>query len=633
MTGAETEVSLLERLKRRKLVQWALAYIAGAWVVVQVVGELAESWAWPGGVVRGLHVLLLVGFVGALVLAWYHGEQGRQRVSGAELLILAVLLAIAGAGLALLRGGGASGVVGEASADAEAREAGPEGADRGVATLVGSAPPRSVAVLPLENRSPDPGDAYLAGAFPDQLTTSLGRAGLHVPSRTSAMRFADTALDARSIATALGVGHLLEGSVQRGGDRIRVSLSLIDTNEDQPAWQEEYERPFADILDLQSEIAGQVARELQSTFSEAERERTYAGTDDPMAWDLVQRAMQQPPAAWLPLLRQAVALDSTFATAWMMISSHYSITGDGPHWRDSARVAHERALRHAEHPTLRLALRGPRQFADRGTDDEWLAEVRRTVQEFPNDALLVSVLASAHEQRGELAEGVRWMRRLVVLDPMNPGSWYYLGRLYRLLEMGEEAESALRRALEVAGTEATSELRELYRNQGRYEEALAQEEKLGASRLARGLLLNWSGDVEEAHEIFEKVFAELDFTRTYRWAPEIIYARQVVGDTAGNGDLMARAERRLLERIDVDSDLRRSLVQLAALRRDIPQATELLEESVDEGYRDAWTLRRDPILAEARTDSAFAATLDGLTELVREAREAVRRMPDEIERL
>ncbi|HEV2125126.1 MAG TPA: hypothetical protein VGW38_20440, partial [Chloroflexota bacterium] len=86
-----------QRLKERKLVQWALAYLAGAWVLLQVAGELRDTFAWPPVIVRALTVLLAVGFLAALVLAWYHGEKGHQRVSGVELLMLTGILVIAGA--------------------------------------------------------------------------------------------------------------------------------------------------------------------------------------------------------------------------------------------------------------------------------------------------------------------------------------------------------------------------------------------------------------------------------------------------------------------------------------------------------------------------------------------------------
>ncbi len=97
----------LQRLKERKLVQWALAYLAGAWLVLQVLGELNDAYEWPSVVMRSVPVLLGFGLLAALILAWYHGEKGQQRVSGVELLMLSGILVAAGAAVALVGRGGA----------------------------------------------------------------------------------------------------------------------------------------------------------------------------------------------------------------------------------------------------------------------------------------------------------------------------------------------------------------------------------------------------------------------------------------------------------------------------------------------------------------------------------------------
>jgi uncharacterized membrane protein YkgB len=108
-----------DELKRRKIVQWALAYLAGAWVILQLVDILADQFGWPAGLVRGVTILLAAGFFVTLVLAWYHGEQGRQRASGPELLMVAALLLLAGAAIAMAGGSAA-----RSTADAEAGSAG-----------------------------------------------------------------------------------------------------------------------------------------------------------------------------------------------------------------------------------------------------------------------------------------------------------------------------------------------------------------------------------------------------------------------------------------------------------------------------------------------------------------------------
>ena len=115
--GGVPLLAALERLRKRKLVEWALAYLAGAWLLMQLVDVLSDRWPVPMGVQRGIDLVLLVGFFVALTLAWYHGEKGRQRVTGPELLILAVLLFVAGTLLSFLRSGDGSVAVSYRDAD------------------------------------------------------------------------------------------------------------------------------------------------------------------------------------------------------------------------------------------------------------------------------------------------------------------------------------------------------------------------------------------------------------------------------------------------------------------------------------------------------------------------------------
>jgi hypothetical protein len=153
--------SLLERLKQRKLVQWALAYLGGAWVLLQVLHLLGETFAWPRFVPQAAAVLLAVGFLAALVLAWYHGEKGAQRVSGPELLLLAALLVLAGVGVAWV-----------------GRDTGPDAA---TAAPLPSPPTvaehRSVAVLPFANLSADPDNEYFSDGITDEILTTLVNVG------------------------------------------------------------------------------------------------------------------------------------------------------------------------------------------------------------------------------------------------------------------------------------------------------------------------------------------------------------------------------------------------------------------------------------------------------------------------
>src|SRR5690348_10164599 len=225
----------LIRLKQRKLVQWALAYVAAAWAVLQALGLAVDSYDWPHGVMRIAFAVIALGFVVALVLAWYHGERGAQRVTGTELLILALLLAIGGGLLWRFERTTSA----TSSPDAAQRNPG--------ATLlmtpIVAIPAKSIAVLPFENLSGDKDNAYFADGMQDLILTKLADIGdLKVISRTSTAKYQSHPDNLKIIAQQLGVAAILEGSVQKAGNQVLVNVQLIDAHTDSHIWADSYTR-------------------------------------------------------------------------------------------------------------------------------------------------------------------------------------------------------------------------------------------------------------------------------------------------------------------------------------------------------------------------------------------------------
>jgi TolB-like protein len=220
--------SLLQRLKERKLVQWGLAYLAGAWVLAEAADVVGGRWNLPDTLFQGLFILLGVGFFATLILAWYHGEKGRQEVGGIELLMLAALLVVAGVALSSLEGGPgveqSESLVGEEVED--------------IAALLNERP--GIAVLPFANRSELPSDQYFADGIQSGLLTRLRPiSGLRVISRTSSDAYRDTNLTAPEIGRELNVAYVLEGEVYRAADQVRIYVQLIDAETDAHLWAEE----------------------------------------------------------------------------------------------------------------------------------------------------------------------------------------------------------------------------------------------------------------------------------------------------------------------------------------------------------------------------------------------------------
>lgn len=353
---------VIERLRERKLVQWGLAYLAAAWLVMQFVDVLGGRWGWPNAVGRAIDVLLLMGLAVTLVLAWYHGERGRQSVGGVELLMLTGVLVLAGAGLVTVRRAAA-----EAAVEAPL-------AVRPVAE------PNSIAVLPFLNMSSDPEQRYFSDGLTEELVHVLARIpDLRVTARTSSFAYRDSALTAAEIANRLGVSRIVEGSVRRAGDRIRITVQLIDAPTDTHLLSETYDRELSPetILELQTEITAAIANRLQLRAAAG---ANTGGTSDAEAYDLYLRGLYAFEAASseaelrraAELFETAIARDPSFALAHIGVARVHAWLADAylppTEAIGRSRAAAERALSLAEIPEARVQLAYARAILDRDLD-------------------------------------------------------------------------------------------------------------------------------------------------------------------------------------------------------------------------------------------------------------------------
>jgi TolB-like protein/lipoprotein NlpI len=263
-SDAPTRWSAVVRgLRERRLVQWTVAYAAAAFAALQLIDILGHRFGWPEGVVRAAIVLLGAGLVLTVVVAWFHGERGRQRVSRSELsLIVGVcLVAVLVAGAQVGRGGGTAGpAAGDAGLAAHGIAA--DAARGGVVAL--PAEVGSVAVLPFANVSDDPERDYFSDGLTDELIGALSKVeGLKVAARTSAFRFKGVQVDAREVGRALGVATVLEGSVRVAGDRLRVTATLVGAGDGYHLWSERFDGELGDIFAIQDEISRAIVDALR----------------------------------------------------------------------------------------------------------------------------------------------------------------------------------------------------------------------------------------------------------------------------------------------------------------------------------------------------------------------------------
>ena len=314
--------SLLENLKQRKVVQWGLAYVAVAWVVAQAVEIVAGPWNIPDNLIRTVHMALIGGMPVAVIVSWFHGARGDQRVTGTEIAAVSLIVAAVIAGIVLL-----SPATDKHSASRVAD------ADVGFDSVSGELP--RLAVLAFENvGSPD--ESYFADGITDELNSRLsGLQSLAILSRSSADMYRESKRTVQEIGRALHADYVLHGTVRwsqsaENGTAVRVTPEIIRVADDTSIWSNRYDREFEDVLTIQSEIALEVVEELGVALSDRERIAVKTTqTENPLAYQTYLRALQVLPAGHgaekdfrqaRTLAEQAVAIDPDFSLAWALLA-------------------------------------------------------------------------------------------------------------------------------------------------------------------------------------------------------------------------------------------------------------------------------------------------------------------------
>jgi TolB-like protein/Flp pilus assembly protein TadD len=406
--------NFFSELKRRKVYRVAVAYAVVAWLVVQIATQTFPFLDVPNWAIRLIIILIALGFPVALILAWAFDitPQGIKRT------------------------------------DDIAPEAKPS-------TII---PDKSIAVLPFENLSDDQENAYFADGVQDDILSNLAKvADLKVISRTSVRQYRGGARNLREIGTALGVAHILEGTVRRSGNRVRINTQLINARTDAHIWAETFERETTDVFALQSELAEKIATALRANLSPWEKASMRVHpTEHRDAYDLYLRARdlfrwsgagdpRESAEKALHLLDQAIGHDPQFALAHSLASRFhnelYWFGFDKTHARlAKAKAAADTALRlHPELGDAHLAMAYHYYYGYRNYERA-RAELAIALRATPNDAEVWDGMAAVDRRQGRWDEAVSNFERARQLDPHNGAVIWNLAETYFCLCRFEEAE-------------------------------------------------------------------------------------------------------------------------------------------------------------------------------------------------
>ena len=444
-------------LKRRNVYKVAIAYLVVAWLLIQAASILFPTFEAPAWTMKVFITAIALGFPVAVILAWAFdltpegikraGEispEAITRHTGRKLMIVTAVVALIAAGLLIFQFTRRTSVTAKASAGADSK---------------------SIAVLPFQNLSSDKENAFFAQGIQDEIITTLSKiSGLRVISHTSTARYKSEPENLAQIGRELRVANVLEGSVQKSGDRVHINVQLIQADPDAHLWAQSYDRQLIDIFGVEGEVAKSIADSLRATLSPQEKARVESkATNNPDAYVLYLRgrAYQTRPDNLLHdlesaarLYEQAIAFDPSFALAHARLSS---VTSSIYHWfqpteplKQKARTEAEVSLRlKADLGEGHLAL-GLYFYYEEANYNEALRELDLAARVLPNDGDVGLFIAAVQRRQGHLAEAIAAYEKAEAIDPRNSATLYDASQTYFGLRDWQNALRGLDRVLALA---------------------------------------------------------------------------------------------------------------------------------------------------------------------------------------
>lgn len=597
----------IAEVKARKVRKWLAIHISTSLTVFGAVNLIGNRYNFPPVIFDIIFIISLCSLPMVLALAWYHTSEMKRKFKPVEIIFYTGMIGVMGYFLA-------------------GRIFGSE--EKPVIVIASS-----IAVLPFQNFSDSKDERYFSDGITEDILNHLSKIKeLKVVSRTSVMRYRDSEKSIREIAQELGVETILEGSVRRSGDRIRIVSQLIDAKNDVHLWSETYDRDLADIFDIQSEVAQKIAAALRVRLSENEKERiekkysrnTEAYTYYLQGRDYYTRLTENDMETAISLFKKAISLDSTFTEAYAYLSMSYSqnfrVFMKGPEWSDSARILSEKAIQ-LDPDIVEPYIASGMYFLYNGKNRVALEQAYKAVNVNPNSKA-VGDIGQLNYLIGNYREAIPWLEKAVSIDPVN-WTWYrVLGQVKSRLFKFDQAETLFLKVLDLMPNNifVIRDLTELYIVTDRFEKA-------------DSMLRNWEKKHPEDYRIMANTGQLKIFRKDYVNAfPYIKKAIDIIGIDDGPGVeyaflLMQTGEKseanKVLEKVIMNNkkaieggienyNYPYELARVYSIIKNKNESLHYLQMAIEYGWGAFLLTSADPLLENIRNEPEFKKIMAAL---------------------
>ena len=616
-------------LKERKVFRTLLIYLGGAWVVMQVISLFIDRYDLSVFIFDVLMILIVAGIPGSVIIAWFHGHSGTQKVTKLEITLQSTLLSFAIVACVFAYNITSSG-----------------------APLVIEHAENTLAVLPFENMSGNEADEYFSDGITDDIITQLSKIeDIQVISRFSIMPFKDTELTLYEIANKLNVNVILEGTVRRIDNKVRISAKLINVQTGENIWAEVYDREMTAVFEVQSDVAKNIAQNLRIELSPQEKRRIesqptanldaydyylkgrdyyylFRGNDNEMAIDFFNKALEQ---------------DPDYAMAYAGLADAYAqrvLRYTWPdNWLDSTIAMGERAIK--IDPELAEGYKAAAVgYAYKGWDSKAIEANLMAIDRNPNYFPAINNLGVLYGRLGNLDKQIPFLEKAIALAPRFPMSYVQLAEAYANLGFDEKGLSLIEEALSMQPdlTESYFALCRIYLRQGEllkaYEIATkglaispddpGLQAKMGQIEIFRGKFDNAEPYLEEVYDLnlgIHSLMDPIDLSPTYLGYVYLKSNKPTIASV-----LFQQIDASIKEAIEAGNEFfatKLELGRLYAVQGKNNEAIMWLRGAFEDGWFDYRMADLDPTFDLIRNDKDFAKLLKEMKEHIYQMRKNV----------